>query len=159
MSQLEPRTFESDTHSYEITHSIPGRYDRDEVTGHERVLIRITAKKTGNAWVGAMPLNDAPIVGDLIASVGLERSGFERKEVRPDELQEDDVIEGVGPILEIEEIPGMTFDMLKVMVQMIPKPGGVTRGIASLLFSQENGEWPSLVGITRPINLDIDESP
>ena len=156
MKELESREYESDSHKYEVTHWGPAQVRR-----HERVHLRVIRKKDQTSSMVSIPVDDAAVVGDLVAGMYLESAGYERKDVLPDELRENDVIEGLGPILEIEEIPGMTFDMLKVMVQTIPKPDGdgVTRGTASVLFSQENGAWPSLVGITRPVEIGTNESP
>lgn len=148
---LEPRAYESETHEYAIDHLVPG--EKGPVK-FERVLLNITNKKTDRSLQVMFPVIDCGVVGDLVAGVYLEREGYERKEVTPEELREGDTIEGLGPIVEIENILTLDLDMIKVMVDMPRKPGmGPNKNYASVLFTRviSEGVWPSNLGITRRI--------
>lgn len=149
--RLEPRSYESETHGYLIEHWTSDLHV-DADLRHERTVLKVRKKKTGSELEVMLPVEDSGIVGDLVTGVYLERKGFERMEVSPGDLQGGDVIEGLGPIVEIEEITGMTTMLIKVMVQMRPPHDDSSGDFASVLFSQENATWLSKVGITRPID-------
>lgn len=133
-----PRMHESATHKYKIEY-------RDQ-----RVTLVTTSKVHSNyKCIVSFPVADSFVVGDLISTVYLEHTGFERADVWPDELRVSDVVEGVGVISEVQRMPMEHLELVQVS---IPVAG------ASITYTREVGaRWPERVGITRPIKDDAFE--